>query len=111
MNTRTLASAVLLAIGAAAASPAVFAADAVVVTKHHYVYYGDHQIYFAPETKTYYWQKEGRWESGTTLPAESQVYVKTGGVDLDLDTERPYERHEWVVKHYRDKHDSDDHGH
>ena len=106
MNTRTLASAVLLAMGAAAASPAVFA-DTTVVTKHHYVYYGDHQIYFAPETKTYYWQREGRWESGAALPAESQVYIKNGGVDLDLDTDRPYERHEWVVKHYRDKHDGD----
>lgn len=111
MNTRTLASAVLLAMGAAAASPVVFADTTTVVTKHHYVYYGDHQIYFAPDTKTYYWQKEGRWESGAALPAESQVYVKAGGVDLDLDTERPYERHEWVVKHYRDKHDADDHGH
>src|SRR4029077_4751387 len=24
---------------------------------HEYVYYGDHDIYFAPETRTYYWQE------------------------------------------------------
>lgn len=104
MRIHLLASAVLLALGSAGAPS--FAAD-VVVTKHHYVYYPEHQIYFAPETKVYYWKTGDRWESGATLPTESQVYVKTGGVELDLDAERPYERHEWVLKHYRDHHDHD----
>ena len=35
-------------------------------------YYGNHQIYFAPETKTYYWQHDGTWTSGTELPTESR---------------------------------------
>jgi hypothetical protein len=109
---RNLVAAIALAIGFASL-PAI-AADAVVVekttTKHHYVYYGDHQIYFAPETKTYYWQQQGdsTWHSGTMLPAESQAYVKTGGVTMDLDTETPYERDEWVRKHYKDKHENGD---
>jgi len=36
--------------------------------KHKYVYYADHDIYFAPDTKTYYYQANGNWTSGTTLP-------------------------------------------
>jgi len=32
-------------------------------------------------------------------------------VDLTLETDRPYERHEWVLKHYKDKHDDDEHEH
>jgi hypothetical protein len=27
---------------------------------------------------------------------------------MDLDTDQPYERHEWVVGHYKHMHDSDD---
>lgn len=108
---RTLTSAIALAIGFAAAAPAMADQDTTVVvektTKRHYVYYGDHQIYFAPETKVYYWQADGRWQSGAALPSESVEYVKTGGVPIDLDTDHPYERNEWVLKHYRDKHDDD----
>ena len=72
-----------------------------VVKKHNYVYYGDHDIYFAPETKTYYWREGSDWRSGTELPAESRAYITKGGVTIQLDTERPYEKHEWVVAHYK----------
>jgi len=110
---RNLMTALTLAIGFAAAVPAIADSDTTVtVTKtanHHYVYYGDHQIYFAPETKTYYWQttSTGPWQSGAVLPVESQGYVKSGGVELDLDTVHPYERHEWVVGHYKHLHDTE----
>ena len=73
-------------------------------TKHRYVYYGDHDIYFAPETKTYYWREGSDWRSGIELPVESRTYITKGGVNVDLDTERPYEKHEWAVEHYK-KHD------
>jgi hypothetical protein len=110
---RKLTAGVLLAIGFAVAAPSM--ADTTVTVektgKHHYVYYADHQIYFAPESKTYYWQTDGRWQSGVTLPAEDRAYVAAGGVELDLDTDRPYDRHEWVLKHYKDKHDDDEHEH
>ena len=74
------------------------------VRKHNYVYYGDHDIYFAPETKTYYWREGSDWRSGNELPPESRTYVTKGGVTIELDTERPYEKNEWVVEHYK-KHD------
>ncbi|HSE11520.1 MAG TPA: hypothetical protein VLB69_02690 [Rudaea sp.] len=77
-------------------------------TKHRYVYYGDHDIFFAPETHTYYWQSNGRWISGNVLPAEDQPYIRSGGVTIELDTDRPYERHDYVIAHYKHRHDRDD---
>jgi hypothetical protein len=70
-------------------------------TKHHYVYYGDHQIYFSPDTKTYYWQSNGNWTSGTALPAEDQAYIKTRGMEIDLDTDKPYTQNEVVIEKYK----------
>jgi len=105
-----LSTAVLVAIGFAAAAPVW--ADTVTVEhgKHHYVYYADHQIYYAPETKVYYWRTGDRWISGAELPPESRAYVTSGGFQIDLDTDKPYERHEWVLSHYRD-HDEHEHEH
>ena len=77
-------------------------------TKRHYVYYGDHDIYFAPETKTYYWQTNGSWQSGPTLPPEDRTYVQKGGVTIELDTDRPYTQHDYVIAHYKHGHDRDD---
>jgi hypothetical protein len=112
---RNFIAATALAIGFAGAVPAIAETDTTVTTvqkttNHHYVYYGEHQIYFAPETKTYYWQvnSTGPWQSGAALPVESQAFVKAGGVEMDLDTDQPYERHDWVVGHYKHMHDGDD---
>ena len=105
----------VLAIGFATALPAMAqqTTETTTVTTvqkghHRYVYYGDHDIYFAPESKTYYWQEGNEWRSGMELPQSSRSYITTGGVDIDLDTERPYERNEWVVKHYKHGVDRDD---
>jgi hypothetical protein len=94
-----------LAIAVSAALPAV--ADTTVTTvehsgTHHYVYYRDHDIYYSPDTHMYFWLDQGRWQSGASLPPESQRYVTTKGVDIDLDTDRPYERNDYVVSRYRD---------
>lgn len=83
-------------------------------TKRKYVYYGDHDIYFAPESRVYYWRDNGRWVSGTTLPPAYEPYVRSGGVNIELDTDRPYERNDWVIARYghrdhvRHEHDDDD---
>jgi hypothetical protein len=77
------------------------------VKKHDYVYYGDHDIYFAPETRTYFWREGGDWRSGAELPAENRAYIRSGGVKIQLDTDRPYERNDWVIEHYK-HHDHDD---
>ena len=109
---RSLIAAAVLATGFVVAVPAMAdhetTTTVVKTTKHHYVYYGDHQIYFAPETKTYYWQTNGTWQTGVTLPVESQAYIKSGGMEIDLDTDRPYDRNESVIVQYKHMHDSGD---
>lgn len=80
-------------------------------TKHRYVYYGDHDIYFAPDTRTYYWQSNGKWMSGVALPPEDRAYVRRGGVDIELDTDLPYTRHDYVIAHYKHQHVRDEHEH
>jgi hypothetical protein len=119
MNKRHhLITATAIALGIAAmsatAQPQTTTETTTTVTTvkkghHNYVYYGDHDIYFAPETKTYYWQEGDAWRSGVELPPTFRGYITTGGVTIDLDTEHPYERHAWVVEHYKhDRHDRDD---
>jgi hypothetical protein len=122
MNMRhTISTATLMAIACAAATPVLAqqtetteTTTTTTVTKghHRYVYYGDHDIYFAPETKTYYWREGDAWRSGVELPPTDREYITTGGVNIELDTERPYERNEWVIQHYKNGHrdrDDDDH--
>ena len=115
MNMRnSFITATAMAIGFAAVMPALAQTTETTETtvtvkkgEHHYVYYGDHDIYFAPETKTYYWQEGGAWRSGEELPTASRGYVTSGGMKIDLDTERPYERSELVIKRYKHGHDHD----
>jgi len=122
MNMRhTISTATLMAIACAAATPVLAQQTETTETTrtttvskghHRYVYYGDHDIYFAPETKTYYWREGDAWRSGVELPPTDREYITTGGVNIELDTERPYERNEWVIQHYKNGHrdrDDDDH--
>src|SRR5215471_6453627 len=56
---RSLIRIAALAIAVSAALPAM--AETLVETgRHHYIYFGDHDIYYAPETKTYFWLDHGR---------------------------------------------------
>jgi hypothetical protein len=116
MNMRhTLLSAAIVTLACAVAVPA-FAQTTettettTTVTKttpRQYIYYGDHDIYFAPATKTYYWQEGNTWRSGIELPPASREYIRSGGVKIELDTDKPYERNDWVIEHYRHHHDDD----
>ena len=124
MNMRhTVISATALAIAIAAVPVLAQTTETTETTttttvkkgNHQYIYYGDHDIYFAPETRTYYWQEGNAWRSGVELPPTARSYITSGGVKIELDTERPYERNEWVIQHYkhghhdRDDNDNDDH--
>jgi hypothetical protein len=112
-SNRILITGAVLAMAIAAALPAMASDETTVVVEkhtHHYVYYQDHDVYFAPDSKTYYWKTKDNWQSGAELPADSRSYVTSGGIQVDLDTDRPYEQHDYIVKHYINKHDdSDDH--
>ena len=109
LKTSALAIALCVGLPALAQPPECETTTTVTTTKHRYMYYADHDIYFAPETRTYYWQTNGNWRSGTVLPPEDEAYIRTGGVSIELDTERPYERHDWVVRHFKHHHDDDEH--
>jgi hypothetical protein len=101
---RNLTKLAALTVGIAAALPAL--ADTIVSTeqaKHHYVFYSDRDIYYAPESHTYFWMESGRWQSGASLPQQEQDrIVRAKGIEIDLDTDRPYERNDYVMSHYRD---------
>lgn len=102
---RSFISVTILALAMAAAMPAIAETTVVVAgSKHEYVYYGDHEIYFHPVTKTYYWRENNLWQSGIELPAASRSYITSGGVTIELDTERPYEQHAAVVTRYKTEH-------
>ncbi|GAB3034894.1 MULTISPECIES: hypothetical protein [Oleiagrimonas] len=68
--------------------------------KHHYVYYPNGEIYYAPERRMWFWLSGDDWQAGVTLPSALRAYVRVGGVNIDLDATRPYERHTYVVNRY-----------
>jgi hypothetical protein len=101
LHRSIIGAAVAAALLAGSASAMADTAVTVEKTRHNYVYYKDRDVYFAPETKTYYWMANGSWRSGTAVPADYEPYVRSGGVTVELDTDRPYERHDYVVSRYK----------
>lgn len=81
--------------------------------KHHYTYYPRGEVYYAPESRTWFWLDGGNWRSGIRLPLAFQAYIRTGGINIELGTDRPWAEHRYVVEHYggerpreyRDHHD------
>jgi hypothetical protein len=68
--------------------------------KHRYVYYPDGEIYYAPDSRLWFWLSGSGWSFGASLPLEYQPYVRTDGVALELSTDRPYEDHANVIQRY-----------
>lgn len=89
--------------------------------EHRYVYYPAQQVYYAPETRTWFWIDGGSWQFGLNLPSQVHVAVNGGGVPVMLPTERPYVEHAYVEEQYgrpwrekrkhkhKHKHDRDEH--
>ena len=88
----------LLAIPAWAAPPPHAPAHGYRA-KHAYVYYPEREIYYAPETSRWFWIDGGDWRVGTRLPDPYQQFT-SGGIHIELGTERPYTEHAYVVEHY-----------
>ncbi|MDE2155182.1 MAG: hypothetical protein KGJ32_04700 [Xanthomonadaceae bacterium] len=42
------------------------------------------EICCAPESRLWFWLDGDDWRSGVRLPPESQTYIRTGGVDVEL---------------------------
>jgi hypothetical protein len=68
--------------------------------KHRYTYYRDHEIYYSPESRIWFWMdRDGDWRFGADLPVRLQQFT-VGGVSIELDTDRPYREHAYVVERY-----------
>jgi hypothetical protein len=67
--------------------------------QHAYTYYPDYGFYYSPETRMWFWLEGSDWRIGASLPLDYERYA-TGGVSIELGTERPYEEHNLVVERY-----------
>ncbi|SNT16355.1 hypothetical protein SAMN06265795_115128 [Noviherbaspirillum humi] len=67
--------------------------------QYNYVYYPAQQVYYAPDTRSWFWLNGGSWQVGVNLPVQFQGYV-TSGVPVVLQTERPYTQHVYVEQNY-----------
>jgi hypothetical protein len=112
---------VLSLLAACAALPTIALADpppwapahGYRAKQHRYVYYPSQEVYYAPETRVWYWLDGGRWRFGASLPV-GIVVAGVPGVSVVLTTERPYEAHSYVVERFgwrpseRGEHDDED---
>ncbi len=103
---RTLLSAPLLALACFAVAPAAWADPPPWApahgwrAKHQYTYYPRGEVYYAQESRTWFWLDGGNWRSGISLPAPFEAYVRVGGVNIELGSDRPYVEHRYVIEHY-----------
>jgi hypothetical protein len=67
--------------------------------KYTYRYYPYHGIYFEERTGVYFYMVDGIWHTSVSLPVSIRITVNDF-VTLDMDSDRPYEYHNDVVKRY-----------
>lgn len=85
---------------AALADPPPWAPAHGYRAKHYrYVYYPQHEVYYAPASQLWFWLDGGQWRVGASLP-RGIVVAGVPGVSLVLATERPYEMNGYVVERY-----------
>lgn len=81
------------------ASPPAHAPAHGARAKHHYHYYPAAEVYFDLERRVYFYLSDGRWIMSAALPLA--VDVELGArVALEMDTDRPYVRHDEHRKKY-----------
>jgi hypothetical protein len=66
---------------------------------HHYRYYPYDNIYFDEQQGVYFYLYNGGWQMSVSLPSYVQITVNDF-VTLDMDTDKPYQYHNDVVKRY-----------
>jgi hypothetical protein len=67
--------------------------------KHAYRYYPAERVYFEEKGGAYFYYKDGKWQMSVSLPVSIRVNVNNS-VTLEMDTDRPYEYDNDVVKRY-----------
>lgn len=100
MAALALAGAGLLAAAPVLADPPPWAPAHGWRAKHQYVYYPSAEVYYAPDTRMWFWLGGDGWQAGISLPVALQGYVRTGGVNISLDVDRPYLRNDYVVRQH-----------
>lgn len=68
--------------------------------QHQYVYYPDANIYRSRDSGVWFWLAGDGWQTGVQLPDTLRAYVRTGGITIGLDVDRPYLRDRYVRQHY-----------
>lgn len=69
--------------------------------KQKYRYYPNQQVYYSGEQKKYFWLSGGQWQIGVKLP--DGIKLGSSGVTVELDTDKPFEKHSEVRKKYAGK--------
>ena len=69
------------------------------LAQHHYRYYPYHSVYFDEQRGVYFFPSNGSWQMSVSLPSYIQITVNDF-VTLDMDTDKPYEYHNDVIKRY-----------
>lgn len=69
-------------------------------TKHRYLYYPSAYVYFDVGRRLYFYYSVGQWRVSATLPSEIRIDDLDDNVTLEMDTDKPYEFHQDVVKRY-----------
>jgi hypothetical protein len=67
--------------------------------KHQYRYYPSERVYFDPQQRVYFYLSGGNWQMSVSLPSTIRITVNDF-VSLDMDSDRPYEHHNEVIKRY-----------
>lgn len=67
--------------------------------EYQYVYYPAQQVYYAPQTNSWFWLNGGSWQVGVNLPSRYRI-SSSGGVSVMLHSAQPYVEHVYVEEHY-----------
>ncbi len=70
--------------------------------RHQYRYYPESAVYMDTGRRLFFYRDGRKWLTTTILPASLQMDWKNYVV-LDMDTDKPYQRHSEVVKKYPPK--------
>jgi hypothetical protein len=70
------------------------------VREYRYVYYPAQRVYYAPETRSWFWLHGSNWQAGLTLPHHYQFSAQIGGIPVVLQSSRPYIEHVYVEERY-----------
>jgi hypothetical protein len=67
--------------------------------KHRYRYYPSQRVYHDRDRGLYFYYRNGQWEISVSLPSDIHINVNDY-VTLEMNTDRPYEYNDEVVKRY-----------